>query len=376
MNKKILIIIACLLIPCLSQAQCLTKAQVSDLQQSLTQQWKDSIRRQLADQWSRKVVTINHLEMPYWLTVYGKEPADGRSLWISLHGGGNAHQAVNDQQWENQRYLYQPAEGVYIAPRAPYNDWDMWCKSALDGLYHQLIEMCVATLNVNPDKVYILGYSAGGDGVWRMAPRMADNWAAASMMAGHPGNVSMLNLRNLPYMIWCGALDAAYDRNKLDTYRGQQIDSLHAADPEGYLHETHIMAGKAHWMDRADTAAIAWMAQYKRNPYPTKIIWRQEEVVRPDFYWLSAPRDQLKWGNTVRLSCHDNTVDISQCDYSSLTLWLNDELVDLDRKVTVRYKGHTVFKGKLQRTPENMKQSLSERGDPSYIFPARVTIRL
>jgi hypothetical protein len=76
----------------------------------------------------------------------------------------------------------------------------------------------------------------------------------------------------------------------------------------------------------------------------------------------------------VRLTCQDNIIDISECTYSQLTLWLCDELVDLDRRVVVRYQGHTLFSGKLPRTRQNMEQSLSERGDLSYIFPAKVTV--
>ena len=52
-----------------------------------------------------------------------------------------------------------------------------------------------------------------------------------------------------------------------------------------------------------------------------------------------------------------------------------DELVDLDKRITVRYQGRTLFNGKLRRTRDNMRQSLSERGDLSYIFPARVTVK-
>ena len=36
--------------------------------------------------------------------------------------------------------------------------------------------------DVDPNRVYLLGYSAGGDGVYQLAPRMADRFAAASMM--------------------------------------------------------------------------------------------------------------------------------------------------------------------------------------------------
>ena len=37
--------------------------------------------------------------------------------------------------------------------------------------------MAVIKENVNPNKVYLLGYSAGGDGVYQLAPRMANRWA-------------------------------------------------------------------------------------------------------------------------------------------------------------------------------------------------------
>ena len=372
--KKLMILFAASLLTLTAGAQSMSKAEAEVYRQQLAEEWKTAKRQQYQQLWQDSKAEINSLAMPIWLFKYDEKPADGRSLWISLHGGGNTHPLMNDQQWDNQKRLYRPAEGVYVAPRAPYNDWDMWCKQALDGLYEQLIQMCVAYLDVNPDKVYIMGYSAGGDGVWRMAPRMADRWAAASMMAGHPGDVSLLNLRNTPFMIWCGGDDTAYDRNRLDRERGLEMDSLQQADPEGYQHETHIMPGMGHWMNRADTAAVPWMAKYKRNPYPRKVVWQQEEVLRPSFYWLQAPAGELKRGQRVRLTCEDNRIEISECTYSQLTLWLNDELVDLDRPVTVSYQGRTLFSGKLQRTRENMEQSLRDRGDLSYCFPAKVKI--
>ncbi|MCK6500279.1 MAG: hypothetical protein L6Q38_12470, partial [Nitrospira sp.] len=131
--------------------------------------------------------------------TFGDAPADGRSLWISMHGGGNAPSAVNDRQWTNQARLYEPAEGIYVAPRAPTDTWNLWHEAHIDPMFQRLIDDYVALGNVNPDKVYLLGYSAGGDGVWQLAPRMADRFAAAAMMAGHPNEASLLGLRNLPF---------------------------------------------------------------------------------------------------------------------------------------------------------------------------------
>jgi len=77
-----------------------------------------------ATEWRDKLIVRDTLSMRFEYKVFGEKPADGRSLYISLHGGGNTPPAVNDQQWRNQQNLYKPAEGVYVAPRAPTNTWN------------------------------------------------------------------------------------------------------------------------------------------------------------------------------------------------------------------------------------------------------------
>lgn len=342
----------------------------------LESQWREQMKQLHKEALENETFKRGRLQMKFKAITYGEKPSDGRSLYISMHGGGATHKRVNDQQWDNQIRLYKPEEGVYVAPRAPWDDWNMWFKPGMDEFFEMLIQAAVATMDVNPDKVYLMGYSAGGDGVWRMAPRMADRWAAASMMAGHPGEALQVSLRNMPFMIWMGENDSAYDRNKLAVKHGAIMDSLQQADNEGYIHETHIIKGKGHWMDRVDAAAVPWMAQYKRNPYPNKIVWRQEEVTRQAFYWLSVPEKECRHKATVIAEIDKNVIEISESDYSRLTICLNDEMVDLDKPVVVNYKGKKVFKGKLSRTIANMARTLDERDDLRYMFPAMVEVEL
>ncbi|WP_423839239.1 hypothetical protein [Undibacterium luofuense] len=47
------------------------------------------------------------------------------------------------------------------------------------AMFARLIDDFVAVRGVHPAKVYLLGYSAGGDGVWQLAPRMPDRFAAS-----------------------------------------------------------------------------------------------------------------------------------------------------------------------------------------------------
>ena len=98
---------------------------------------------------------------------------------------------------------------------------------------------------VDPDRVYLLGYSAGGDGVWQLAPRMADRFAAAAMMAGHPNEAGVAGLRNLPFGIFMGGADAAYDRNRIAAEKSAELAKLHAADPGGYLARLADETGEA-----------------------------------------------------------------------------------------------------------------------------------
>ena len=343
---------------------------------TLEAQWRDSVKTALKSAYESKVIQIGSYSMPIWWAVYGEEPADGRSLYISLHGGGGAPAEVNNQQWDNQKRLYKPAEGVYLCPRAITDTWDLHFRPESDAFYEAIIRMAVVYLDVNPDKVYLMGYSAGGDGVWREAPRMADHWAAASMMAGHPGDVSLLSLRNLPFMIWCGGEDSAYNRNEECAKRIAEMDALQEADPEGYIHEGHIVEGKPHWMDGVDAAAVPWMAKYTRNPYPKKVVWCQGDEMKEYFYWLGIPLPEAKKGSILRAELKGNTVEIGDSDYSSVRIYLNEKMVDLGKPVVVRQGDKTLFEGVLEPSEDLRRSTLFTRNDLSYSFPCCIEVKL
>ena len=344
-----------------------------------TEAWQKAVKQrseELKPMWDERVMKAGEWSMPFDVKIYGEKPEDGRSLYISMHGGGNTTPEMNNQQWENQKRLYTPAEGVYIAPRAAVDDWNMWFRPHVDTLFAQIIQGAVAFHDVNPNKVYLVGYSAGGDGVYRMAPRMADYWAASSMMAGHPGEASAVNLRNIGFMVWMGEHDAAYNRNRLAVEYGQMMDSLQTSDPNGYAHLTTIVQGCGHWMNRADTAAIEWINDFERNPRPELIIWRQEESgLRDCFYNLSVPKEEMARGKEVRISYYKNVISILHNDYQTLYIHLNDQIVDLDREVSILCNSTEIFHGKVARKAEHIDASINKLMDSEYIFSSVICIK-
>jgi len=313
-------------------------------------------------------------EMQVYERKFGKAPKGGHSLWISMHGGGGAPARVNDQQWRNQIQLYRPKEGIYLAPRAPTNTWNLWHEGHIDALFDRLIENYIIAQGINPDRVYLMGYSAGGDGVYKLAPRMADRFAAASMMAGHPNGEPMVGTRNLPFMIWMGEKDGAYKRNQMAVQWGEKLDALAKEDPGGYVHETHIVKGKGHWMDRADGAAVPWMAQHTRTSWPKKVAWRQNGRTHPRFYWLAMPQEDAQGGQTVRAEVVGQAITLATSKTKRLRLRLSDHLLDLDQKLTVDRDGARVYEGKVQRSVRAIYESLQERLDPTSVAVAIVEL--
>lgn len=333
-------------------------------------------KTRFADIWKNQRIQRDSLTMRFMYRVYGEKPADGRSLYISMHGGGGTTPDVNDGQWQNQIILYQPKEGVYVAPRSIENVWDMWFRPYLDGFFDELIQSAVVTMGVNPNKIYITGYSAGGDGTFRMAPRMADRWAAALMCAGHPGNTSPIGLRNLPFGMWIGLYDSSYERNLHGKEWRAALQTLHEVDPEGYI--TNInMPLTGHWMNQVDTLAFHWMAQFKRNPYPPKVVWKQDSTyLNTSMYWLSLPKSKVKGGGLIVAEHFGNDFTIHNCYTDELTIGLNDQMIDYRKPVIVRYQGKVIFKGKVKRTLADLQSSWDERKDTHYAFPTRLKVKL
>ena len=84
-----------------------------------------------------------------------------------------------------------PKGVIWFVPRACEDQWDMWWKGYLVDFFSTIIRAFVINGLVDANRVYVTGYSAGGDGIYHLGPMMADVWAGACMMAGHPNGAQI-----------------------------------------------------------------------------------------------------------------------------------------------------------------------------------------
>jgi dienelactone hydrolase len=293
-----------------------------------------------------------------------------------MHGGGQATEEENDANWRGYfgRYEFPPGS-INIAPRAPANTWDMWHVKWTDDLFDRLIADCVLNRNVDPNRVYLIGYSAGGDGVYQLAPRMADHFAAAAMCAGHPNETTPEGLRNLPFYLYMGGADAAYNRNVVVREFSAKMDALQAADPAGYLHRLTVFPGLPHDMQGREAEMIPRMAPWRRICWPKRVVWKQDNVTHTRFYWLERAADAVQPGEIYAAHVEGQTITIETPATGSLTLRLADALLDLDQPVKVVANGKVIFDGQVPRRLAAVEQSLKQSEDPDTVATALLRVK-
>lgn len=354
----------------------LTSAEVESERAAIWKEKTDPLKQALLQELEANEIQLDGKSLKLLVKQFGTAPEGERSLYISMHGGGNGPARMNDQQWRNQIRLYEPEEGFYVAPRAPTNTWNLWHEAHIDGLFDRLILAHVLCRGVNPNKVYLMGYSAGGDGVFQLAPRMSDRWAAVAMMAGHPNETRPEGLRNVPFALFMGEKDAAYGRNQIAIDWKDKLSQLAKADPEGYDHWVQTY-DTGHWMNGQDRECLPWLQKRVRNPWPKKIVWVQDDVTHQRFYWLSVDADSARERIEIRAAVSGQTIDIesvSAPELKKLNLYLSDHLVDLDLPVKVVWEGNTVFEGSLERTRDAISKSLESRLDLDLVAPVLLPI--
>ena len=336
------------------------------------------------------------LTMRYFLRTFGKKPDGGWPLYINLHSGGNNNK-LNDRCWAATKSQYPIKTGLYVAPRSVKDTAESWYEPNNYALLGRLVAEAVALWGVDPDRVYLMGYSMGGWGVFHLGPAVPDRWAAVAATAGAgfvgaTGRAHPDNLRNTPMMIQIGDRDLAFRRYPLSKAFAAELRKRHEADPGGYVLKYKEHAGKGHQVNDRDTPA--WLARFSRDPLPKKIVWQQSiptpgssigdvrrvMTQRPTYalhfrrrsYWLR--NDSPGPFQRVVAGRDGNTFHLAETRYlERITILLDDRLADLDRPVVVRAGDKVLAETKLERTVDAMIRTLVPRGDPRLVFCAALT---
>ncbi|MCH2585751.1 MAG: hypothetical protein MK138_13390, partial [Planctomycetes bacterium] len=216
--------------------------------------------------------------------------------------------------------------------------------------------------DVNPDKVFIMGYSHGGYGAFSIGPKIPYRFAAIHSSAAAPtdGQSSAKTLRNTIFTFMIGEKDNAYGRLKRCQGFDEKIRKLRGDRKDIYPVTMEYKAGYGHG-GLPDRDKIKNMYPAVRDPVPAELTWEMTDGVVKAFFWLSSP--EAYRGRELNASCRKNKLVITTRDIKDFSVLLDERLVDFSKPVTIELNGRKISAGKQKPSLKTLVETLSRRGD-------------
>ncbi|MBQ7354470.1 MAG: hypothetical protein IJW62_03010, partial [Clostridia bacterium] len=116
-------------------------------------------------------IKIGGTTMKVMTRVVGSAPKAGYPLFLVYNGVGyNTDGQMNESQWSGMAERYDDVPGIYCSIRSVSDNESSGQIFSTDiswQFYDRIIENCILYMKANPKQVYIVGYSAGGNGVYQ-----------------------------------------------------------------------------------------------------------------------------------------------------------------------------------------------------------------
>lgn len=364
----------------------------------------ESLSRANITTWALPDSLEPNARMNFYLGAKGEKPKDGYPVFIYLHGSG-----PRENEWATGLRLarrFQDGPSMYIVPQIPQEgEWYRWWQRSKQWAWEKILRILLSMPEVDKNRIYVFGISEGGYGSQRLASFYADYWAAAGPMAGGEPlvNAPVENIGNVPFSFLTGDKDYMFYRHLLTKTTGEKLDSMQRIYPNEYKHRVELIPDKGHSIDYTPTTP--WLAQHKRNAQPRHFIWENLEMdglKRNAFYNLQILKEDNAFRTQYEFTANaDNSIDLkvdavkynttwkdprwgidmlfskdlTPAQHGHLRIFLSDQLVDLNQKVTIRINGKEVFNGKIKGSKKTQKLASELWGDPMRNFKHAIEVK-
>ncbi|MAG58431.1 MAG: hypothetical protein CMJ83_19255 [Planctomycetes bacterium] len=301
----------------------------------------------------------------------GKKPVP---VLFRFHGSGDTAAAFDRT---NESSVF--SQFLTVTPEIPSDDRMGWNQPGTFDMIDRIYRRLVREFNVDTDRVYLSGYSAGGGAACFVAEMWPHRFAGFFSMgrlhhAYHPNPKACMNvLRHVPGFFAVGLDD---QKDRVDGYR--EAEAYYKE--EGLPGEFRFTKRVGHsYQQNLDKPALKYLAKKSRNAYPRSfdaIFYSyqnrdKETLLRSRQYWLEAKRPAPN-GTVCRVTVEGNTIKIDAKELRTGAVLLNDHIVDLDQPVTVLLNGRKVHDGPVERSLEFLFGWFSENRDRRELFWNRI----
>jgi dienelactone hydrolase len=317
------------------------------------------------------------------------QPSKGYGLVVCLHGAG----------FTGDLYLerWQARLGDDYILACPTYAAGAWFTKQAEDLVLATIQQVCRRYHVDPDRIFLTGMSNGGIGAWLIGMHHAPLFAGLAPMASGLDEVLMpflANLRNTPVYIIHGAKDQVMPV-ELSRSISRELTAL------GYPHvyrehqREHPMAG-GHYFPREELPdLVTWLNQQRRDPLPARLTLVREASHFQPFGWvrldatdsiaafsddlITKHDEQIKRREYAKLDAAvvaPNRIEVKAERVQRYSLFLNGQLIDMAKPITVLTNGQPSFEGTVTPSLDTLLRQARIRHDPRQLFPIHIAVTI
>lgn len=272
-----------------------------------------------------------------------------------------------------------------------------WFTRRAEELVLETIRQVRRRYHIDPDRVFLTGMSNGGIGAWLIGMHHAPLFAGLAPMASGLDDVLMpflANLQHTPVYIIHGAKDQVMPVD-LSRSIAKELDRLGYRYVYREHQREHPMAG-GHYFPREELPdLVAWFNGQRREPLPTNLTVVRDGSHFQAFNWvrldatdpiatfsedLVDKRDgRIKRREFARLDASilgTNRIEVKTEHVRRYSLFLNEQLIDLSKPLTVVTNGRVSFEGTVTPSVETLLRQARLRQDPERLFSIHLTIAI
>ncbi len=314
-------------------------------------------------------------------------PTKDYALVLCLHGAGFTGDAYLER-WQTRL----GDDYILACPTFMRATW--WTRTGEDVVLATMREV-QSRYRVDPDRIYLTGMSNGGIGTWVIGVHHATAFGGLAPMASGLDEVLfpfLENLRDTPVYIIHGAKDQVMP---VELSRSIVTELNRLGYPFVYREHdrVHPMAG-GHFFPREELPElVAWFGSRRRDPVPKRVTVVRDASHLTAFGWvridatdhiaafteeLTDSRDEAVANRIyARLDAQivaRDRIEVQTDRVRRFSLFLNDQLVDLSKPITIVANGKVAFEGPVASSVDTLLRDARRRQDPHMLFPALVRV--
>lgn len=255
---------------------------------------------------------------------------------------------IKTKSWPLLVVLHGLGDGPIIVPSidsmiqiGPFGRGDSWYKGIGEQDVFECIELAKQIFNIDPDRIYLAGFSMGGGGTFELGLKHPDRWAACVPVCGTMDNPDLVsNGKNLPFWINTGSKDrvvpARYSKKAYETAVELGFKHWKYTEYEGM--------GHSFWVDWERIEK--WLLTKKRMNSPSAISFTSEKLTKA--YWAEITE---KYSCTqfakIDIEITSQAINIKTSNIADYTLYLKDASVNLSQELIIIENDKKIFEGKL-----------------------------